>query len=342
MEKECLARKLHRERARENRRMQQEHFAYLRAKVEDLTRVLATKTSPLPWHDVARALADDAMEATLTNKELKRRVREGEKFMRIFAAWTASSQMGQGLAPHFVDWRQHALLHTGESRVQSFVWLTERMFHNTDQALTQSDRFGALTTSLVEPTNDAGCAHVVMRSHRVVCATVAECTEVQRRIYFDDWPTREHHISEDQECLRSLFGGDALYVHFPSINGGAIYRLFESPTRTVVVTNTIVHDSARSTPLSGDVTMMHWFVMDRIDDHTTRMVDFSVVTLRPLASRARYAEYLAGVDVEAMNGHACFEALKQVSVSGFEKSHWVCERLFFDTLASVQEQQSTE
>ncbi|KAF0698571.1 Aste57867_10801 [Aphanomyces stellatus] len=338
MDKESLARKLHRERARENRRIQQEHFAHLRAKVDDLTRVLATKTSPLPWQDVAVALADGAIEAKLTNKELKRRVCEGEKLVRILAAWTASSPTD--VVPHFADWRQHALLHTGETRVQSFAWLTERMFHNTDQALAQSDRFAesASIATLIEPRDNLGCAHVVLRSNHVVHATVAECTDTQRRIYFDDWPTRTHHISKDQESLGPSFRGDALYVHFEAFNGGAIYRLFESPTRTVVVTNTIVHDSARSTPFNDEGVMLGWIVIDRIDDQTTRVVDFTVVTLRPLAHRASYAEYLAGVNVDVMDEQACFEAFKQFAVSAYEENHWICERLFFETLAKVQQE----
>ncbi|KAF0698575.1 Aste57867_10805 [Aphanomyces stellatus] len=338
-EKESRARKMHRERARESRRVQQEHLAYLRAKVADLTRVLSTKTEPLAWREIASALESHAEEAKMTNRELKHRVRRGQEIMAALAAWASSSHPDEAIDTHG-DWRQHALVHTGDARMQSFAWLTERMLHNKERALGQRwDSASAVT--LVEPAHEHGAAaYVVLRLARIIQASVAECTETQRRIYFQGWHDDEGDVSVESEALTRAFGQDVAYLHFPASNELCLYRLFEcTDESSVLVMNSIVDDAAQPDLGNASAPMLAWIAIDKIDDTTTRMADLLVVRLTPLATEAEYAERLH-VDLEtvgAMSDDARFEALKRMAVNELEHNMWHCEQLFFDSLVKVQQ-----
>ncbi|KAF0682344.1 Aste57867_25527 [Aphanomyces stellatus] len=327
--------KVLRERAQEYRQMKKAHVAYLRAKVVDLTRVLATKTQPLPWQDVADALAEDGTVARLTNKELKRQVRLGEELLLRLQTWASAHEV-TSLTPRYTDWRQHSILcESGEARIQTFAWLTERMLQNANMALAHHDQFGSTKASLIESDDDNGLAFVVRRSSIVVHATLAECTHTNRKIFFQN--PDPANVALEKENLQRAFGGDLLYQHKSASGIACLYRLFESPKRSVLVSSTVHHDAALPMPLCDILPWLSWIVMDRIDATTTRVTKLMVVTLRPMATAAEYTKWF-GMNVDALNEVEQFDAFKHLSTETYEASHWYCERLFYETLATVQAQ----
>ncbi|KAF0682343.1 Aste57867_25526 [Aphanomyces stellatus] len=324
--------------ARDYRRVQNEHRAYLKAKLADLTRVLATKTQPLPWQEITLALQEDSVEAHRTNKQLKHQVREGERLLRRLQTWISSHEV-RSLAPQYIDWRQHAVLcDSGEARLLNLAWLTERMYHNANMALAQHERFGSTKACLIEA-NDI-LAYVVRRSESVVHATLAECTQTNRKMYFQDLGAKNQAPLEKENLARA-FGDDILYAHRAKNDSACLYRLFQTPKRSVLVSSTVHHDGALPTPLNEILPWLHWIVMDEIDASTTRITKLIVATLRPLESAAQYSQWF-GMNVDELCDDDRFDAHKRIVVESLEKSHWTSERTFFETLATLQRQHNNE
>ncbi|KAF0717869.1 hypothetical protein As57867_002038, partial [Aphanomyces stellatus] len=257
----------------------------------------------------------------------------------IFISSYATFQcLKASLLPHQSDWRQHALLGaTGDVRVMSYKWITERLYHNTAMALAQYERGDEGLVSLVECRDDA-MAYVVIRDPRVCSATLEDVTEAQRRIYCKLPPSNRL----DHEFLEAAFGTNADIVHVFVGEGepSGVSRLFVDETRSVLVTTHVTVDaSTTGAHLSANGnTLEGWIVNDRLSETLTRVREYWVMGFPTLASREAYAAamHVDESTLQTKTDDQVYRAymwhMRQATAA--QMRH--CRANFYETLAQVQ------
>ncbi|RHZ09041.1 hypothetical protein DYB26_002756 [Aphanomyces astaci] len=93
---------------------------------------LARSLLLLPWHEVARSLADLRMLSESQNQALKAQLVEHEALVREMYHWTTTYHIKPFLDHNRASWRHASLLNDPATRKLGKEWITEHMFHNTD------------------------------------------------------------------------------------------------------------------------------------------------------------------------------------------------------------------
>ncbi|KAF0690752.1 Aste57867_17871 [Aphanomyces stellatus] len=332
-----------RQKLRDVRRQEKEELTRLRAEVQACTERVLAHPRLLPWKDIADELRQGLIATNVRNQDLKQAAARLWRILQVLVPWTQTmpSAAVASLLPHQSDWRQHALLGaTGDVRVMSYKWITERLYHNTAMALAQYERGDEGLVSLVECRDDA-MAYVVIRDPRVCSATLEDVTEAQRRIYCKLPPSNRL----DHEFLEAAFGANADIVHTFSGDGelSGVARLFVDETRSVLVTTHVAVDaSTRGHVPANDNTVEGWIVNDRLSETLTRVREYWVMGFPALASRDAYAAVMH-VDVSTLQTktdddiYQTYSRLMRQAVAG-QLQH--CRAMFYETLAQVQGEKS--
>ncbi|KAF0698583.1 Aste57867_10813 [Aphanomyces stellatus] len=266
--------------SRENHRRKKLHAQYLREKVVELTRQLEANQPTsccLPWPDVAAALRDAAADATRTKDTLQRGIQQNERLLCVMwqycqgASPAAITSGGGGGILSTLHWRDFALFgDSGAARVASYTWLTERLYHNTELAMSYCPNDVA---SLEVTGHDGGALFAMKRKHMLVHASLSDCVHVIQSMHCP-------HPQRDAELLAEAFGDTVAHLDIRA--SSFVKRRFVSDTRAVFVQCELSHDAARPA-YQGETRSTAWIVVDQLETGLCRVRDFRTMS-QPTAS----------------------------------------------------------
>ncbi|ETV99602.1 hypothetical protein, variant [Aphanomyces invadans] len=91
----------------------------------------------LPWHEVAKALADLRHLSESQNQALRSQLKHHEALVSEMYNWAASFHIKNCPDPKRTSWRHVTLLQDPALRKLGKEWITEHMYHNTDTIFRQ-------------------------------------------------------------------------------------------------------------------------------------------------------------------------------------------------------------
>ncbi|KAF0698584.1 Aste57867_10814 [Aphanomyces stellatus] len=283
-----------RERAREDRKRHHLHLDYLRGKIAELTQQLAANTTQLPWKDVAFALADATVETRRTNESLQARIEHNQRLLHVLGMYIQScpSIMHANVRENCglltaLSWQDHALLGQGDARAASYTWLTERLRHNIDAAISQCPNAPASAADVICHLDDHAL-YVVVRKHLYAPCSLVHCTNVVEDAYM---ATYRKFPRMDAELLYKTLGPDVEHVDFGTQQ--SIYRTYHvSPMRSVIVNCALSFDAQLPSYNRKPYGVQGWVAVDQVNAHACRILDLRVVRYALPTTADGFAELL--------------------------------------------------
>ncbi|ETW03063.1 hypothetical protein, variant [Aphanomyces invadans] len=282
-----------RQRLRDARRREKDEMRTLQHQVHQLAQHLLGQSKPLPWHEVARALEIDAVASQEQNRTLKQQLCRVQNVVAMLLSW-GSIEVGFPSSIALLPsggWKESALLgFDGDARITSIKWLTERMYHNIEAALTQCSNVVGSTSSLIECTDSM--VYMAARIHRVVPAPLATVPATFCRIYM----ALQRKEPLDASLLHESFGTSIALLDAGNGDPMELCRVFSETDRSILVSTYVAHDDMRPQFETNGSTMHGWIVNQQLNDTFTRVREFWLIGYPLPTSHEEYAREL-GVDV---------------------------------------------
>ncbi|EQC38242.1 hypothetical protein, variant [Saprolegnia diclina VS20] len=249
------------------------HIYDLQARVRKTKRVRVTL---LPWEEVAKALADDTLDKVRENRSLKRELTHNKRLARLLQDWILS-QSPQTPNIHLESWRHSHIFQGDEAtRKVGYEWLVAQLYHNTERALMPL-AFPHGNEYYLE-TDIAFDGPIISLTQQMQVVLPYSLDDVSRAVWIAA-QTFIHYIQRKPDPLAKLLqvNRDVEYVQEdmgPSakrIDSKLLYGRFHEPNRTAIVTRAVRTDDAYPIdPSTWTTDMKQWFVLDKIDDQSTR------------------------------------------------------------------------
>ncbi|KDO33426.1 hypothetical protein SPRG_02233 [Saprolegnia parasitica CBS 223.65] len=312
IESDAVARKrtYDRQRLRDHRRRERLQAQYLRDQVAALSAELeARSSSPLPWRDVAIALVDSARTAKLTNSALKAQLHYTRQLAYVLTTCLSrvpSSPLDHVL-PHLASFQCQILPAT--HRGEALTWLTTRLYHHATHALSccrpiEFDVRFAETESV---------SYMILQQQIEMPAPLEAIVESNRRIYLQNACPGNTAAYLDHDLVTGALGEDAAYFDLGA-GDHALYRLFETPHRAVLVCSSITDETRVNNPHAA--LSNGWIIMDRLDATTTRISELFLLTMRQDEDVEAAANEQAVARVGALNNHSFCAQLLATTLRG--------------------------
>ncbi|EQC31383.1 hypothetical protein SDRG_10984 [Saprolegnia diclina VS20] len=316
IESDAVARKrtYDRQRLRDHRRRERLQAQYLREQVAALSAELEARTSsPLPWRDVAIALANSSQSAKLTNSALKAQLHYTRQLAYVLTTCLSRvpSSPLDNVLPHLASYQCQTLPAT--QRGEALAWLTTRLYHHATHALSCC-RPIAFDVHFAE-TESVALSYMVLQQQIEIPAPLEALVESNRRIYLQNACPGHTAAYVDHDLVTTALGEDAAYFDLGA-GDHVLYRLFEMPHRAVLVCSSITDETRVNNP--NAVLSNGWIIMDRLDAKTTRISELFLFSMRQEedAELETVAKAQAAARVAALNNHSFCKQLLTTTLRG--------------------------
>ncbi|ETV74082.1 hypothetical protein, variant [Aphanomyces astaci] len=225
-----------------------------------LTRAQRSRTTLLPWEEIALAFKEDTLNQVRDHRSLKRQLQRQEHVNLVLQTWVTAMLLPppqRTLNPHADTWRHsHLIQGDDDIRRTAQLWIMQHSYHNTDRAMSRHS-FPDSMESLVEVNvavdddGGGGLFRVDCMVQYTVDLPLQEASDVywlaenSFTSYRQDAPT----FFEDRHAVQHAalrYDRQVMSVHMAkqNIRSHSLHGQFRTPSRTTVVCRTILHDEA--------------------------------------------------------------------------------------------------
>ncbi|OQR97410.1 hypothetical protein THRCLA_06970 [Thraustotheca clavata] len=236
--------------------------------------------------------------------------------------------------PHLTSWQHYTLPHANQARVKSMSWITEWLYQNTTMALSHSKGEGYYLDFV--PTETLDLSYTIHQQQFTMNISLQDISECQRRIYLDHQCPGLPASFIDHELTLSCFGRDISYFDLGD-GSRAIYRIFTSPQRVVLVCSSIMDELFAKSVEYPENYGNGWIIMDQSDNSTTKVTELFITSVNN--SIEALEKIMPGPIPSDLIVDDCKrqEIIQHYTKINAQENHKYCNQLFADTIRALEQ-----